>query len=400
MAKEGLRVIAIAKSFFTQKKLPAEQHDFTFAFLGLVGMADPVRPGVAEAVKECYAAGIKIVMITGDYPVTAQNIARQIGLKNAEEVITGPDLEKMGAAELQERIKRVCIFARVVPEQKLRIVNAYKSTGEVVAMTGDGVNDAAALKSAHIGIAMGGRGTDVAREAAALVLLDDHFSSIVEAVKIGRRIYDNLKKAMAYIFAIHVPIAGMSLLPVLFNWPLALLPVHIVFLELIIDPACSVVFEAEKEEADVMRRPPRLLERPLFSGQTITYSLLQGASVLFMVLSVYLIAMYRGLGEAEMRALGFTTLVLANLGLILTNRSWSRTVLSSFRSPNSALKWILGGTLLFLAMVLYVPFMRDLFRFSTLHLTDLAICLTTGIFSILWFEGFKILKRHRSFALE
>jgi Ca2+-transporting ATPase len=246
---------------------------------------------------------------------------------------------------------------------------------------------------------MGGRGTDVAREASALVLLDDDFSSIVEAVKMGRRIYDNLKKAMAYIFAIHVPIAGMSLLPVLFNWPLALLPVHIVFLELIIDPACSVVFEAEKEEADVMKRPPRLLEEPLFSKQMIAYSFLQGASVLFMVLAVYLIAMFRGLGEAEMRALSFTTLVVANLGLILTNRSWSRTVLRMLRMPNAALKWVLGGAVVFLSIILYVPFMKDLFRFSTLHFFDLGICLFTGIFSILWFEGLKILKRDRSFAL-
>ena len=204
---------------------------------------------------------------------------------------------------------------------------------------------------------------------------------------------------MAYIFAIHVPIAGMSLLPVLFNWPLALLPVYIVFLELIIDPACSVVFEAEKEEADVMSRPPRSLEEPLFSRQTITYSLLQGASVLVVVLAVYLIAMFRGLGEAEMRALSFTTLVVANLGLILTNRSWSRTVLSMFRMPNAALKWVLGGAVIFLTIVLYVPLMKDLFHFSTLHFIDLVICLITGIFSILWFEGFKILKRHRSFVL-
>jgi Ca2+-transporting ATPase len=391
MAEEGLRIIGVAKADFKQTDLPGEQHDFKFKFLGLIGLADPVRPGVAEAIKECYNAGIRVVMITGDYPVTAQNIARQIGLKQLDGVITGLELHEMDDLELQQRIKIVNIFARVVPEQKLRIVNALKANGEVVAMTGDGVNDAAALKSAHIGIAMGGRGTDVAREASSIVLLDDDFSSIVQAIRMGRRIFDNLKKAMAYIFAIHVPIAGMSLLPVLFNWPLVLLPVHIVFLELIIDPTCSVVFEAEPEEVHTMNRPPRNLQKPLFDKRTIAYSLLQGMSVLLIVLAVFIIAMYRGLGELESRSLSFTTLIVANLGLILTNRSWSRTILNTLRYPNAALWWVLGGALFFLGIVLYVPFLRDLFHFSTLHFIDLIISFAAGVISILWFEGFKII---------
>ena len=218
-----------------------------------------VRATVPAAVAECHTAGIRVVMITGDYPATAQSIARQIGLANPERVITGPELDRMTDEELaRSGSGDVQVFARVVPEQKLRIVNALKANREVVAMTGDGVNDAPALKAAHIGIAMGGRGTDVAREAASLVLLDDDFSSIVAAVRLGRRIFDNIKKAIAFIFAVHVPIAGLSLLPVFFpGWPLLLLPVHIVFLELIIDPSCSLIFEAEEAEADVMRRPPR-----------------------------------------------------------------------------------------------------------------------------------------------
>ena len=398
MAAEGLRIIGVAKAGFTRKDLPGEQHDFSFRFLGLIGFADPVRPGVAGSIRECYAAGIRVVMITGDYPVTARNIAAQIGLWQGEGIITGPELEKMHDSELRDRIRNVNIFARVVPEQKLYIVNALKATGEVVAMTGDGVNDAAALKSAHIGIAMGGRGTDVAREASDLVLLDDDFSSIVQAVKMGRRIFDNLKKAMAYIFAIHVPIAGMSLLPVLFNWPLVLLPVHIVFLELIIDPACSVVFESEPEEEHVMDRPPRDLREPLFDRQTIVFSLLQGLSVLLIVIAVFAVAMHRGQGEEDARALSFTTLIIANLGLILTNRSWSRVILHTLRSPNTALWWVMGGALFFLGTVLYVPFLRTLFHFDMLHPVDLIICLAGGIVSILWFEGLKIVRRGRMLA--
>jgi len=396
MAREGLRIIGVAKADFRESDLPGGQHDFTFEFLGLIGLADPVRPGVAEAVTDCYKAGIRVVMITGDYPVTAQNIADQIGLRQTNEIITGPELDLMDDAVLQQRIEAVTIFARVVPEQKLRIVNALKAHGEIVAMTGDGVNDAAALKAAHIGIAMGGRGTDVAREASALVLLDDDFASIVQAIRMGRRIFDNLKKAMAYIFAIHVPIAGMSLLPVFLNWPLVLLPVHIVFLELIIDPACSVVFEAESEEANVMSRPPRRLDEPLFNKRTVVVSLLQGLSVLVIVAVVFVVALLRGQGEQDARTLSFTTLIIANIGLILTNRSWSGTILSTMRSPNAALWWVLAGALVFLGAVLYFPFWRNMFHFSTLHFIDLVICLVAGVISILWFEGFKILKRQRT----
>jgi Ca2+-transporting ATPase len=332
-------------------------------------------------------------MITGDYPDTARQIAKQIGFKDTGDVITGPELYSMDDPTLQSRIRTATIFARAVPEQKLRLVNALKANGEIVAMTGDGVNDAPALKSAHIGIAMGGRGTDVAREASALVLLDDDFSSIVQAVKAGRRIFDNLKKAIAYIFAIHVPIAGMSLIPVLLGWPLVLLPVHIVFLELIIDPACSIIFEAEPDEAGIMNHPPRNPKESLFGIKTLALCILQGVVVLLIILAVFYIAMYRGQGELDARALTFCTLIIANLGLILTNRSWSRTIISTLQSPNKALWWVVGGTLLFLGMVLYFPFLRDLFRFSKLHPVDLTICLGAGVLSIMWFEVLKMLNR-------
>jgi P-type Ca2+ transporter type 2C len=314
-------------------------------------------------------------------------------LKNPEQCITGPELEVLDHGQLRDRIKTVNVFARVVPEQKLLIVNALKANGAIVAMTGDGVNDAPALKSANIGIAMGERGTDVAREASALVLLNDDFSSIVQAVKLGRRIFDNLKKAIAYIFAIHVPIAGMSFLPVLFNLPIALLPAHIAFLELIIDPACSTVFEACPDEKNIMKRPPRNLRESLFNKKTFIFSLLQGLSVLAVVFIVFGLALYLKKGELEARTLAFATLVFANVMLIMTNLSWSKNLADIIKSKNSALVGVVCGALVALGLVIYVPVLRRLFHFSVLSFEDILITLVGGIFSLSWFEGLKAFNR-------
>jgi P-type Ca2+ transporter type 2C len=396
MADDGLRVIGVARALFTPEDLPADQHEFVFQFLGLVGLADPVRANVPESVRECSTAGIRVVMITGDYPGTAQHIASRIGLEPVSELLTGAELDAMTDDELKERIGAVNIFARVVPEQKLRIVNALKANGEIVAMTGDGVNDAPALKSANIGIAMGGRGTDVAREAAALVLVDDDFSSIVDSVRLGRRIFDNLKKAMSFIVAVHVPIAGLALIPVLFNLPLVLLPVHLAFLELIIDPVCSIVFEGEPEEEGIMSRPPRDLSNPLFSKRTVGLSLLQGIFVLVICILVFRIALLQGMGDNEARALTFTTLVIANIGLILTNRSWTRTIRQTLREPNRSLWYAIAGTILLLGLVLYVPGLRSLFKFSSLGFTDVLIAIGAGTLSVIWFEALKLVQRRRA----
>jgi Ca2+-transporting ATPase len=390
MASEGLRIIGVARAYFKKTDLPRGQHDFNFQFLGLVGFLDPVRKEVPQAVEECYQAGIRVVMITGDYPGTAKNIARKIGLKEPEKIITGPELEEMDDLTLKERVKEVNIFARMVPEMKLRLVEALKSNGEIVSMTGDGVNDAPALKSAQIGISMGGRGTDVARESSSLVLLEDDFSSIVSAVKMGRRIYDNLKKASAYIFAVHVPIIGMSFFPVLFQWPLVLFPVQIVFMELIIDPSCTVVFEAEAAEKNVMMRPPRNPDEALFNRGTIGMSILQGIVVFLIVLGVYILTLDRG--EDLARTISFTTLIIANLSLILTNRSWSNTILQTIRSPNKALWWVLAGALIFLGLVIYFPPLQQLFRFCPLNPGDILLCIVAGTLSVLWFEVLKWLK--------
>ncbi len=392
MAENGLRVLGVAKAHFTQSnELPGEQHDFDFEFIGLVGLVDPVRPSVQGAVKECYEAGIRVVMITGDYPATARNIATQIGLKDPDHIISGEELNAMSDEDLNQRIGGVNVFARVVPEQKLRLVQALKANGETVAMTGDGVNDAPALKASDIGVAMGGRGTDVAREAAGLVLLDDDFSSIVAAIRMGRRIFDNLRKAMAYIFAVHVPIAGLSLIPVIADWTLILLPIHIVFMELIIDPACSTVFEAEPGETNVMKRPPRDPKESIFDKHTVIMSMLQGLSVLVVCLGVFIIGRNIGLDDKNCRTMTFTTLIIANISLILTNASWSRSIIATLRSKNQAMWWVVGGAFVFLGLVLYVPFLREIFRFKHLNAAMAATCVGAGIASVVWFEIPKML---------
>ncbi|HET9992233.1 MAG TPA: cation-translocating P-type ATPase [Kofleriaceae bacterium] len=357
-----------------------------------------MRPAVPGAIAECYSAGVRVVMITGDQPHTASSIGRQIGLRAADEVLTGADLEGLSDDELSRRVRSVNIFARVAPEQKLRLVRALQALGEVVAMTGDGVNDAPALKAADIGIAMGGRGTDVAREASGLVLLDDDFATIARAIRLGRRIFDNLKSAMAYILAIHVPIAGMTIVPVLFGLPLVLMPVHIAFLHLIIEPACSVVFEVEPEDPDVMKRPPRDPRAPLYGKRLVGLALLQGTVVLAILLAIFLVALQRGKGEAEARSLAFATLVVANLALIFVNRSWYRSFSQSLRAPNQALWWVIGGGLVFLFVVLEVPVLRDLFRFATLHADDIAVTIGAGLLSVGWFEIVKSIGRRRHLA--
>jgi Ca2+-transporting ATPase len=396
LASQGLRVLGVGRCTTREPMLPEDPRGLALELVGLLGFEDPLRPTVPEAVAECRAAGVRVVMITGDFPATAQSIARQAGLADCETVLTGPELAGMTDDELSRRVSDVQIFARVVPAQKLRIVDALKANREIVAMTGDGVNDAPALKAAHIGIAMGGRGTDVAREAASLVLLDDDFSSIVEAVRLGRRIYDNIKKAIVFIIAVHVPIAGLSMLPVFFSdWPLLLLPVHIAFLQLIIDPSCTLIFESERAEADVMRRPPRNRAVGLFSRETLGIALLQGFSILGVCLGIFLFAR-RGHSVDAARALTFVTMVVAFVVVILVNRSWVESALSMLRVPNAAVVWVLAGAAVLLSAAIWLPFARHLFHFAPLHAPDLLLSLSAGFLCVLWFEGVKRLRKRAS----
>jgi Ca2+-transporting ATPase len=389
MSRRGMRVLGVARAALARgADRPGSPRDIAFEFVGLVGLADPLRPTVPGAVRECLGAGIRVVMITGDYPQTAAAIAAEAGIAGGT-IMTGSELEQMGDAELRQQIGGTAIFARIMPEQKLRIVEALKANGEIVAMTGDGVNDAPSLKAAHIGIAMGGRGTDVAREAAALVLLDDDFGSIVAAVRLGRRIYDNLKKSMAYILAVHVPIAGLALLPLLFGLPLIFSPLHIAFLEMVIDPVCSIVFEAESAEPDAMRRKPRDPAAPLLTTGFVVWSLMQGVLVLALVAGLFIAALHRGLPEADARALAFAALVATNVGLVLVDRAGSASLFGAFRQPNPALWWVLGVTSAILALIFWVAPARELFGFGQLHGDDIAVALLAGLAALFLLDWMK-----------
>jgi Ca2+-transporting ATPase len=393
MASGGMRVLAVARAELVAEALPEHQHDFEFQLVGLIGLVDPVRDAVPAAVADCHAAGIRVVMITGDYPETARAIARSVGIESSD-VVTGADVATMSDDKLRQRARVTSVFARMVPEQKLRLVRALAAEGEVVAMTGDGVNDAPALKAAAIGIAMGERGTDVAREAAALVLTDDNFTSIVAAMRLGRRIFDNLRKAMAYVIAVHVPIAGLSLIPVLLGWPMLLHPIHVAFLELVIDPACSIAFEAEPEEPGIMQRPPRPGGMPLLTSRILVLSLLQGASVLAASLALYFLA--GGDGDAHARTLAFTSLMSGNLALIVVNRSWAATVFSRATLRNRTATAVVVVALAALVAIVTMAPLRTFFAFAALSRWELGVALVSGFLAVAWFEVYKALRRART----
>ena len=391
MAAEGLRILAVAMAVH-KGPLPETPRGFSFKFLGLAGLSDPVRETVPAAVSECRQAGIRVVMITGDYPVTARAIARQAGIDASGDVLTGQQLDKLNDEELAKILPATTVFARVLPEQKLRIVKVLKSMGQVVAMTGDGVNDAPALKAANIGIAMGGRGSDVAREAAALVLLDDAFESIVAAIRLGRRIFDNLRKALSYILAVHIPIAGLALLPLLLGWPIVFFPVHVVFLELIIDPACSIAFEAEPEEPDTMRRGPRPSSASLFDRRDVIVGVAQGAIGLLGVLAVYATAIDR-VAEEQARAMAFAGVVAVNIGLILANRSRWESLRGSLARHNPFLWWIVSAAMGVLLLAIYVAPVSQLFRFAPLSTGQLLLCFAPAAFMLVATEILKSMRR-------
>ncbi|KAJ4457213.1 ion-transporting P-type ATPase [Paratrimastix pyriformis] len=413
-AQQGLRLLAVAHARFLPPSsppsprlgdaLPPRQHDFDFVLSGLLGFHDPIRPEVPDAVATCHRAGMKVVMITrmkvvmitGDMPETATKIAREVGITNPN-YLTGAQITEMSDSELRARVSNVEIFARVRPEQKLKLVQAFKANGEITAMTGDGVNDSPALKAADIGIAMGERGTDVAREAAHLVLLDDSFSSIVAACQLGRRIFDNLTKAMGYIVIVHIPFAGLALFPILFRWPMMLYPVHIVFSELVIDPCCSIVFEMETEEPDILLRAPRNIKKSMVGlSQLLLYSI-QGCGILGSALLVYWwqTANFTGEGHAHSQALAisFGILVIGNLGTVMTNRSQYYSAWYCLKRPNRAVWIVCPIALVALFLVIYVPGLQDMFHFASLDIVHVAIFLGAGLVTPVGYEIYKFFLR-------
>nr|WP_226015960.1 cation-translocating P-type ATPase [Novosphingobium sp. FKTRR1] len=390
MAERGIRVLAVATAAPQDRNWAKSQQDYHYTLAGLTGLADPLRASVPAAVAECRSAGIRVVMITGDHAATARAIAIEAGIADGD-VLTGDDLAALDDAELAQRLKTVTVFARIMPEQKLRIVQAFKASGEIVAMTGDGVNDAPSLKAAHIGVAMGQRGTDVAREAAAIVLLEDDFGAIVQAVRLGRRIYDNIRKAMAFIFAVHVPIAGLALIPLLFGLPLLFGPIHIALLEMVIDPVCALVFEAEEDEADIMARPPRAPDEALFSLRMIAWSVFQGGAALAMLAAVLFVETANAMPETELRALMFFALIAAVLALTFVNRSFSASLGQALLRPNPALRVVLLAIVAITGAILFIPAAQTLLKFGTIAWGDMALAVGLGALLLALLEAGKFL---------
>jgi len=388
MAVRGIRVLGVATAIAPDWNWSETQRGYDYALTGLVGLADPIRAGVPGAIAECRSAGVRVVMITGDYAATARSIAAQAGIADGD-LLTGTDLAELDDAQLAEHLKTVTVFARIMPEQKLRIVQAFKADGEIVAMTGDGVNDAPSLKAAHIGIAMGKRGTDVAREASAMVLLDDDFGSIVQSVRLGRRIYDNIRKAMAFIFAVHVPIAGLALLPLVLGLPILFGPIHIALLEMVIDPVCALVFEAERDEADIMQRRPRDPGEALFSLPMIVWSIFQGGLAFAMLATVYLVETWTGMPEIELRALTFFALIAEIVALILVNRSFSASLGEALARYNAALSYVAVAIVSVTALILFLPQAQTLLKFGSIAWSDMALAAGMGILLLFMLEGTK-----------
>lgn len=392
MSKQGLRVIAVGRMLIqNENEIPDTLLECRLELLGMIGLADPPRESVKEDIKTCTKAGVRVVMITGDSGITASSIANQINMPNSDHIITGDELNEMSDDELRERVKDVSIFSRVLPEHKMRIVKAFKENGEVVAMTGDGVNDAPALKYADIGIAMGKRGSEVSREAADLILLDDNFSTIVDTIKDGRRIYDNIKKAVGYVFTIHMPIAFASLLaPMMGINPasLLLLPLHVVLLELVIDPTCSIVLERQPAESNIMQRPPRNPKEKLLTASMLSKSVIQGLMIFgaSFAMYYYFINLYPDNAPLA-RTMGLSIILLSNVLLVQVNSSNTEFAFKTFmRQIKDKVMWaVIIGTIAGIFIMIYTP-LSGFLKLAPLSATQLLLSIGISCVAVLWYE--------------
>lgn len=389
LAQRGLRVLAVAFAELGDAQLPESAGALSLGFLGLLAFEDPLRATVPAAVAQARAAGIAVAMITGDYPATALAIAAEAGIDVAAGVISGAQIAAMDDTALAAAVAKIRVFARVQPDQKLRLVEAFKAGGDVVAMTGDGVNDAPALKAAHIGLAMGTRATDVARETAGIVLLDDDFGRLVEGVRLGRRIFDNLRKVLIYITAIHVPIAGLALFPILLGLPPLLFPAHVVLIEMVIDPVCSIAFENAPAEPDLMQRRPRDPAEALVGWRQLLLALVQGILLLAATLSLYLIALANGTPDTEARALSVVALTAGNLMLVRVNSTRTAALPHLFDAGYRPYWIITAAASSIIGACLFIPSLAELFRFTTPSVAGLAIAIVAGAGSVLLFDLIK-----------
>ena len=397
-ASQGFRVLAVAKSMQDINTLPSSQQEFKFDFIGLVAFYDPPKKNIKEVLHQFYEAGITVKMITGDYSETALAIANQINFKNGSNILTGTEVMNMNEHELQQKVGAVNIYARMFPEAKLKVIEALKANGEVVAMTGDGVNDGLALKAAHIGIAMGMRGSEVAKKAAALVLMDDDLSHLVDAVALGRRIYENLKKAIQYIISIHIPIILIVILPLLFFWKFTELfsPIHVIFLELLMGPTCSIIFEREPIEANSMLKKPRKMSTAFFSFHELLLSIIQGMMITLTCLGLGYYFLLENYSESEVRTIIYATLIFSNLLLTLVNRSFYYSVFTTIRYKNNLLPIVLVISIVVLLLSIYFPPVRTIFQFQELKITNLLLCFISAFAGVMWIELYKLLRSRKN----
>ncbi|MFH4964091.1 cation-translocating P-type ATPase [Gaetbulibacter sp. M235] len=395
LTNQGYRVLAVCESDFKGDAFPKTQQEIRFVFKGIVAFYDPPKKNINKVLEHFYQAGISVKIITGDNVETTTAIAKEVGFKNFEKSIAGDDLMKLSDSQLQESVMNTTIFYRMFPEAKLKIINALKSKNQIVAMTGDGVNDGPALKAAHIGIAMGKKGTEIAKQAASLILLEDDLSKMVDAVAMGRKIYTNLKKAIQYIISIHIPIILTVFIPLVLGWiyPNIFSPVHIIFLELIMGPTCSIIFENEPIEKNTMSKKPRPFTTTFFNRKELITSVFQGIGITAGTLFVYQYSVYHGFDEAHTRAMVFTVLIVANICLTLVNRSFYYSVFTTLLYKNNMILLIIAVTIIITGLLLFIPTLTKFFEFKTLNTPELMTCLIIGLLSVIWYEFVKLRAR-------